>query len=45
MNMQLTLYAVPENILQDEECRLGDANAYYGRIDLEEHACVYYLYV
>lgn len=34
--MQLTLYAVPESIFQDEECRLGYANAHYGRADLEE---------
>lgn len=45
MSMQLTFYAVSESIFQDEECRLGYANAHYGRVDLEEHACVYYLYV
>lgn len=45
MSMQLTLNAVPESIFQDEQGRLGYANAHYGRVDLEEYAHVYYLYV
>lgn len=41
MSVQLTFYAVPESIFQDEECRLGYVNADYGRVGIDERACVY----
>jgi len=43
MSVQLTLCTVPESICQDEESRLGYADAHYGRVGVEEErACVHY---